>query len=564
MNKIVSPHYNADNGVVITLFERRPAPYAEGGLASLAEHVRRGGRGDDEILLHISPEEFDWLRQEWGEPDINPITGLPEYGWLSKLWKKVKKGVKSIVKSPIFQAVAPMLLNFFVPGAGAAIGGALGASGTAASVLGNAAIGAGLGAAGGGGKGALSGALMGGIAGGGGKMLGSAVGLKGPLSTVAGNALLSGAASSARGGDFGKGALIGGGLTALGNMGGKYLKGTPAEKAFGLDSAPGSVAGAGAPELGPVIPTGAGLYRMDQYGAIPDSGITAASVGASPLAQAAGASPSLLSRVGSYVKENPLQSALMLGTLVNSSKQYDEPGDAGPPELPPGFTEALPQLDFNRTRTMLTPEEYYTYGQTQPEHQFFADNVLPQLPGRARGGRAPERSGDSHQGARLVRGPGTGRSDDIPAVLSDGEYVMDAETVALLGDGSTDEGARRLDEMRKNLRKHKAKNLSKGGFSHAAKSPEEYLRLAKGGKVKAAVKKVKVPFQFVLNHQEGEDIADDLKRLFTQAGLPRKRLGELNWSNEVDVDKTSSETFVDADLEGPEDLIRALKATLGE
>lgn len=481
MNKIVSPNYSSEGGVVITLFERRPAPYAEGGLASLAEHVRRGGRGDDEILLHISPEEFEWLRQEWGDPDINPITGLPEYGWLSKVWKKVKKGVKSIVKSPIFQAVAPMLLNFFVPGAGTAIGSALGASGATASVLGNAAIGAGLGAAGGGGKGALSGALMGGMAGGGGKMLGSAIGLKGALSTVAGNALMSGAANSAQGGDFGRGALIGGGLTALGNLGGKYLKGTPAEKAFGLDSAPSSAAGAGTTDLAPVVPTGAGLYRMDQYGAIPDSAITASSVGASPLAQAAGAGSSsgLLSRMGNYVKENPLQSALMLGSLVNSSKQYGEPSDAGPPALPPGFTEALPQVDFNRTRMMLTPEEYYTYGQTQPEHQFFAENVLPQLPGRAKGGRAPEGSGESSRASRLIRGPGTGRSDDIPAVLSDGEYVMDAETVALLGDGSTDEGARRLDEMRKNLRKHKAKNLSKGGFSHAAKSPEQYLTGAK-------------------------------------------------------------------------------------
>jgi hypothetical protein len=75
-----------------------------------------------------------------------------------------------------------------------------------------------------------------------------------------------------------------------------------------------------------------------------------------------------------------------------------------------------------------------------------------------------------------VRGPGTGRSDDIPAVLSDGEYVIDSESVALLGDGSTDAGARRLDEMRSNLRKHKSKKLAKGGFSDAAKKPERYMQ----------------------------------------------------------------------------------------
>ena len=61
---------------------------------------------------------------------------------------------------------------------------------------------------------------------------------------------------------------------------------------------------------------------------------------------------------------------------------------------------------------------------------------------------------------------------------------MDAETVALLGDGSPDEGARRLYELRSNLRRHKGKQLSKGKFSTAAKAPEDYLRLAKGGKIR--------------------------------------------------------------------------------
>jgi len=74
-----------------------------------------------------------------------------------------------------------------------------------------------------------------------------------------------------------------------------------------------------------------------------------------------------------------------------------------------------------------------------------------------------------------VEGPGTGRSDDIPAVLSDGEYVIDAETVALLGDGSSKAGAKKLDEMRVNLRKHKGRNLAKGKFSVNAKRPEKYL-----------------------------------------------------------------------------------------
>jgi hypothetical protein len=66
--------------------------------------------------------------------------------------------------------------------------------------------------------------------------------------------------------------------------------------------------------------------------------------------------------------------------------------------------------------------------------------------------------------SRLLRGPGDGVSDSIPAVISNGmakggqpaklargEYVIDARTVAALGNGSTDAGAERLDKMRKNI-----------------------------------------------------------------------------------------------------------------
>lgn len=74
-----------------------------------------------------------------------------------------------------------------------------------------------------------------------------------------------------------------------------------------------------------------------------------------------------------------------------------------------------------------------------------------------------------------VAGPGTGRSDDIDARLSDGEYVFDAETVALLGDGSTAAGAEALDRMREAIRMHKGAALSKGKFSPAAKAPLDYL-----------------------------------------------------------------------------------------
>jgi hypothetical protein len=69
-----------------------------------------------------------------------------------------------------------------------------------------------------------------------------------------------------------------------------------------------------------------------------------------------------------------------------------------------------------------------------------------------------------------------GRADDIPALLSDGEYVIDAETVALLGNGSSEAGSKQLDHMRQQIRKQKGGALAKGHFSPDAKSPLAYFK----------------------------------------------------------------------------------------
>jgi hypothetical protein len=54
-----------------------------------------------------------------------------------------------------------------------------------------------------------------------------------------------------------------------------------------------------------------------------------------------------------------------------------------------------------------------------------------------------------------VQGAGDGQSDDIPAMLADGEYVFDSDTVAALGNGSNKAGAGVLDRFREALREHK-------------------------------------------------------------------------------------------------------------
>lgn len=142
------------------------------------------------------------------------------------------------------------------------------------------------------------------------------------------------------------------------------------------------------------------------------------------------------------------------------------PGPSGPGG-PGGAGTATPYgaTDPGAGGQNLTAEDYYKYGYG-PEKSFFKN-----VPGRPIG---MAKGGSTNRFA--VRGPGTGRSDDIPANLSDGEYVVDAETVALLGDGSSKAGADKLDRFRVNVRKHKGKSLAAGRFSVAAKRPEVYMK----------------------------------------------------------------------------------------
>lgn len=106
------------------------------------------------------------------------------------------------------------------------------------------------------------------------------------------------------------------------------------------------------------------------------------------------------------------------------------------------------------------------------EYNFFEDNRTPDVPiSAARGGYLMSPAAQMGH----IRGPGDGRADVIPANVSNDEYVLDAETMALLGNGSPAAGAKKMDMFRKKLRTHKGGALAKGRFSPDAKSIEGYL-----------------------------------------------------------------------------------------
>jgi hypothetical protein len=83
---------------------------------------------------------------------------------------------------------------------------------------------------------------------------------------------------------------------------------------------------------------------------------------------------------------------------------------------------------------------------------------LPVIAG-AKGGIAS--LGGYSDGGRMLRGPGDGMSDSIPGVigskqparLADGEFVVPADVVSHLGNGSTDAGARKLYAMMDKVRR---------------------------------------------------------------------------------------------------------------
>ena len=89
----------------------------------------------------------------------------------------------------------------------------------------------------------------------------------------------------------------------------------------------------------------------------------------------------------------------------------------------------------------------------------------------AGGGAAAQYNlGGYSDGGRLLRGPGDGVSDSIPATignkrparLADGEFVVPARIVSELGNGSTEAGARKLYAMMDRIQKNRSKSVGKG------------------------------------------------------------------------------------------------------
>ena len=93
------------------------------------------------------------------------------------------------------------------------------------------------------------------------------------------------------------------------------------------------------------------------------------------------------------------------------------------------------------------------------------------------GGEKTYSLGDYSDGGRLLKGPGDGMSDDIPATighkqearLADGEFVVPADVVSGLGNGSTDAGAKHLYKMMDKVRHARTGRKTQGKQIEAEK-----------------------------------------------------------------------------------------------
>jgi len=466
-------------------------------LHNLAKHVQRKGRGQDKMLVHMTPEEVHGLQRlalaHGGSLTINPETGLPEAGFLMK----------------ILPIVAAAAATYFTAGAAAPA--------LSAALAGETALAAGTVTAGGG-------ALAGGLAGAG----------------------VGGISAGLQGGDVGKGALFGGlGGAIAGGMG--AYGGAPDASAAANPLAESNKvaqitadANQGA-QLSDLVKSG-GSVPADQVGNLPYSGqgptntlpegykinefgdaykappqqpnfferlVNNPSVPTPPTSEDSKAKLEAAKLAKDFAGKGMFEKGLIYSAPGIGAALGDKPNTL--PGATPYTSSATLSPDF-KGYTPDTPDPYY-----KPQYtRYAADGGLMAL---APGGMAEEKKkkqrasltadrtmaamgadqaglamlnnaryganmtgssplqagitslgdlptpagasggladlGGYSDGGRLLKGPGDGMSDNIPAQigrkqparLADGEFVVPADVVSHLGNGSTDAGARRLYAM---------------------------------------------------------------------------------------------------------------------
>jgi hypothetical protein len=220
-------------------------------------------------------------------------------------------------------------------------------------------------------------------------------------------------------------------------------------------------------------------FLLQQYGGIQDlapgltdggkyslSGIPSTDINMNPmmpnnpLQQFASTSPPSPLELGAQQQpDEPIEMAT--GGSTNAYNPYDvSSGISG--SLTPGLTKA--RLDYLLTGL---PQSHAEGGMIEGHNpQFFSEGGLGSMENT------------------FVEGEGDGTSDQVPAMLANGEFVIPADIVSGLGNGSNNAGAEVLQEFLKVIREHKH-SAEANKLPPKSKGPLAYLTNAKR-KVKVA------------------------------------------------------------------------------
>ena len=145
----------------------------------------------------------------------------------------------------------------------------------------------------------------------------------------------------------------------------------------------------------------------------------------------------------------------------------------------PELTATRSQLPYDVDKKGVNPNTPYRPGQGGVT--YFSPTTYTPTPAKAAGGGlmslGQSNLGSYSDGGRLLKGPGDGVSDSIPAIigrkqparLANGEFVIPARIVSELGNGSTDAGAKRLYEMMARVQKARRNTKNVAANTKAAK-----------------------------------------------------------------------------------------------
>ena len=372
----------------------------------VAQAVQAQGRGKDSMLMHMSPREVGGLQAlalaHGGSLTINPETGLPEAGFL----EDILPTLLGIGASFLFPMASPWLIGAGIGGIQAARTGDIG-------------------------KG-----LMAGLGAFGGAGIGSALGAAGAQQGVQ--------AAGAAGADL----TAQTGALAADNARDALL-------ARSAETLPASVQ---------ALPT--------PTGAVPGFGASAAQAGQGVKnlfasgATGEGARAAALGNIGGA--GGAAKTAGMIASPLLAPEPYKPPeGEASNYEGPYVPTERTVRYPTEEERRRLGTSEftYFTPSNPVPGFQPFRAAQGGEVPGYEQGGIAAlargRREGRKGMPPRFLAGGGDGMSDSIPAVidgkqparLADGEFVIPADVVSHLGNGSSKAGAKKLYAMMDRVRK---------------------------------------------------------------------------------------------------------------